>query len=155
MITIDGSEGQNFDREMSFIHKVDNDHDKAYLRNKYNMSPNTFIFDSGATSHMMYIKEELNNLKPWHVPVKVGNASNIYSEMKGTFHGLVTQEGGRTLRITLEDVLYIPDLYINPFSMTKVLNNPSNDLNKENGAVSLVITNTRKYCLIKFSLLVN
>jgi hypothetical protein len=51
-------------------------------------------------------------------PVKVGNASNIYSEMKGTYHGLVTQEGGRTVRITLEDVLYIPVLYIHLFSMT-------------------------------------
>jgi hypothetical protein len=76
-------------------------------------------------------------LKPWHAPVKVGNAANIYSEMKGTYHGLVTQEGGRTVRITLEDVLYIPDLYINFFSMTKVLNNPSIDLKKEEGTIAL------------------
>jgi hypothetical protein len=64
---------------------------------------------------MMHSKERLTNLKPWHVPVKVGNAANIYSEMKGTYHDLVTQEGGRTVRITLEDDLYIPDLYINLF----------------------------------------
>jgi hypothetical protein len=57
MIAVDGSEGQNFHRLMSFIHKVDNDIDKAHLRDKYNMSSNTFIFDSGATSHMMYSKE--------------------------------------------------------------------------------------------------
>jgi hypothetical protein len=49
MIAIDGSEGQNFHREMIFIHKADNDIDKAHLRDKYNMSPNTFIFESGAT----------------------------------------------------------------------------------------------------------
>jgi hypothetical protein len=77
---------------------------------------------------MMYSKEGLTNLKPWRIPVKVGNAANICSEMKGTYRGLVTQEGGRTVRTTLEDVLYIPDLYINRFSMTKVLNNPSIDL---------------------------
>jgi hypothetical protein len=115
MIAIDGSEGQNFYREMSFIHKVDNDVDKAHLHAKYSMSSNSFIFDSGATSHMMYSKEGLTNLKPWHVPEKFGNAANIYSEMKGTYHGLVTQEGGRTVRITLEDILYIPDLYTNLF----------------------------------------
>jgi hypothetical protein len=51
-------------------------------------------FDSGATSHMMYSKEGLTNLKPWRVHVKVGSAANIYSEMKGTYRGLVTQEGG-------------------------------------------------------------
>jgi hypothetical protein len=94
------------------------------------MSSNTFIFDSGAESHMMHSKEGLRNLKPWKVPVKVGNAANIYYEMKGTYHGLVTQEGGRTVHITLEDVLYIPDLYINLFFMTEVLNNPSTDLKK-------------------------
>jgi hypothetical protein len=55
-------------------------------------------------------------LKPWHVPVKDGNAANIYSEMKGTYHGLVTPEVGRAVRITLEDVLYLPALYINLFS---------------------------------------
>jgi hypothetical protein len=47
-------------------------------------------------------------------------AANIYSEMTGTYSGLVKQEGGRTVRTTLEDVLYIPDLYINLFSITKV-----------------------------------
>jgi hypothetical protein len=144
MIEIDGSEGQNSHREMSFIHKVYNDHDKAHLRDKYNMSPNTFIFDSGATSHMMYTKVGLTSLKPWHDPVKVGNASNIYSKMKGTYHGLVTQEGGKTVRITLEDALYIPYLYINLFSMTKVLNNPSIDLKKVKGTVSLIINKHKK-----------
>jgi hypothetical protein len=94
------------------------------------MFSNTFIFDSGATSHMMHSKEGLTNFKPWHVPVKVGNAANIYYEMKGTYHGLVTQEGGRTVRITLEDGLYIPELYINLLSMRKVLTNTSIDIKK-------------------------
>jgi hypothetical protein len=133
---------------MSFIHKVHNNVDKAHLRDKYNMSSNTFIFDSGATSHMMHSKEGLTNLKPCHVPVKVGNAANIYSEMKGTYHGLVTQEGGRTVSITLEDVLYIPDLYINLFSMTKVLNNPSIDLKKEKGTVALIINKHKKILFV-------
>jgi hypothetical protein len=58
--------------------------------------------------------------------------------MKGTYHGLVTQEGGRTVCITLEDVLYIPDLYINLFSMTKVLNNPSIDIKIDKGTIALI-----------------
>jgi hypothetical protein len=54
MIAIDGLEGQKFHREMSFIHTVDHGIDKAHLHDKYNMSSNTFIFDSGSTSHMMH-----------------------------------------------------------------------------------------------------
>jgi hypothetical protein len=144
MIALDGKEAKFFHREMSFLHKVDNDIDKAHLRDKDNMSQNTFIFDSSATSHMMYSKEGMINLKPWRVPVMVGNAANIYSEMKGTYRGFVTQEGGRTIRITLEDVLYIPDFYINLISMKKVLNNPSIDLKKAKGTIALIINETKK-----------
>jgi hypothetical protein len=45
MIAIDGTEGQSFHRDMSFIHKVDHGIDKAHLRDKHNMSSNTFIYD--------------------------------------------------------------------------------------------------------------
>jgi hypothetical protein len=83
MIAIDGKERQNLRKEMSFLRKEDNDIDKVHLRDKYNMSQIKFISDSGATSHMMYSKAGMINLKPWRVPVKVGNAANIYSEMKG------------------------------------------------------------------------
>jgi hypothetical protein len=69
--------------------------------------------------------------------------------MKGTYHGLATQEGGRTVRITLEDVLYIPDLYINLFSMTKVVNNPTIDLQKEKGTIALIINKHKKILFYK------
>jgi hypothetical protein len=108
------------------------------------MYSNTFIFDSGSASYMMHSKEGLTNLRPWRVPVKVGNEANIYSEMKGTYHSLVTQEGGRAVRITLEDVLHIPDLYNNLFSMTKVLNNPSIDIKKEKGTIDFIINKHKK-----------
>jgi hypothetical protein len=88
-------------------------------------------------------------LKPWKVPVKVGNAANIYSEMKGTYHSLVTQGGRRTVRITLEDVLYIPDMYINLFSMTNVLANPSIDIKKEKGTITFIINKHKKILLDK------
>jgi D-alanine-D-alanine ligase-like ATP-grasp enzyme len=64
--------------------------------------------------------------------------------MKETYHGLVTQEGGRKVRISLEDVLYIPDLYINLFSTTKVLANPSIDIKKDKGTIALIINKHKK-----------
>jgi hypothetical protein len=48
------------------------------------------------------------NLKPLKITIKVGHAEDIYSI--GTFKGLFTQKDGSTLPITLEDVLYIPDI---------------------------------------------
>jgi hypothetical protein len=53
------------------------------------------------------------NLKRLKIAIKVGNGEDIYSEAIGTFKDLVTQKDGSTFPITLEDVLYIPDLYVN------------------------------------------
>jgi hypothetical protein len=114
--------------DMLILHKEGKDNQQ--VRSTYNLSNNTFIIDSGATSHMRYSKEGMTNLRPWKFPVKMGNAADMYSEMIGTFQGNVVQQDGRTFNLQLEDVLYIPDLYINLFSMTKALNNNNIDLRK-------------------------
>jgi len=88
---------------------------------KLSLSSDTFIFDSGATSHMRFNKDGMTLLKPYVVPIKVGNAQDIYSEEIGTFFGVVEQPDGKKFTIKLEEVLYIPSLYVNLLSMTKVL----------------------------------
>jgi hypothetical protein len=95
---------------------------------------------------MRYSKEGMKNLRPWKVPVKTGNAADIYSEMIGTFQGKVVQQDGRTFHLQLEDVLYIPDLYINFFSMTKALNNNNIDLRKIRNTI--IITFNQKSNLL-------
>jgi hypothetical protein len=97
------------------------------------MTRDTFVFDSGATSHMRFSKDGMVNLKPLKIAIKVGNAEDIYSEAIGTFKGLVTQKDGSTFPITLEDVLYISDLYVNLFYMTRVLKNKTVDFKREKG----------------------
>jgi hypothetical protein len=57
---------------------------------KYNMTRDTFVFDSGATSHMRFSKDCI--FKPLKIAIKVGNSEDIYSEAIGTFKGLVTQQ---------------------------------------------------------------
>ena len=57
----------------------------------------------------------MTNLRPWKVHVKVGNAENMYSEMIGTYKAKVIQKDGSSFDVTLDDVLYIPDFYINLF----------------------------------------
>jgi hypothetical protein len=76
------------------------------------------------------------NLKPLKIAIKVGNAEDIYSEAIGTFKDLVTQKDGSTFPITLDDVLYIPDLYVNLFSMTRFLKNKTLDFKREKGTVA-------------------
>ena len=139
MIAIDGKEGYAFHREMLLFHKAGKE-DDSDIRRKFNITKDTFIFDSGATSHMRFSKDGMIDLKPWKVPIKIGNSTDIYSEMIGTYKGWVLQPGtNKSFPITLEEVLYIPDLYINLFSMTKVLTNPNVDLMKCNDTVALLI----------------
>jgi hypothetical protein len=102
------------------------------------MTRDTFVFDSGATSHMRFSKDAMVNLKPLNIAIKVGNAEDIYSEAIGTFKGLVTQKYGSTFPITLEDVLYIPDLYVNLFSVTHVLKNKTVAFKREKVTIALV-----------------
>lgn len=135
MIAVDGCAGQDFHSEMVLMHKEGKDVNQ--IRNKYNISKDTFIIDSGATSHMRFSLDGMKNLKPWKVPIKVGNAEDMYSEKIGTYHGKVIQKDGTTYDIVLDDVLYIPELYINLFSLTKVLNNSQVDLKKEQNTIAL------------------
>jgi len=136
MIAVHGQEGVDFHEELSLLHKEGKDHLTA--RNKYNLTDNTYIFDSGATSHMRFSKKGMSNLRPYIVPITIGNAQNIFSEEIGTFHGIVSQPHGRNFTIKLTDVLYIPDLYVNLLSMTKVLQSSHIDIRKEGDTVALI-----------------
>ena len=60
------------------------------------------------------------------------------------FKGLVTQKDGSTFPITLEDVLFIPDLYVNLFSMTCVLKNKTVDFKREKGTIALIYDKDHK-----------
>jgi hypothetical protein len=56
----------------------------------------------------------------------------------------ITQKDGSTFPITLEDVLYMPDLYVNLFSMTRVLKNKTVDFKREKGTIALVYDKDHK-----------
>jgi hypothetical protein len=62
----------------------------------------------------------------------------------GTYEGLGTQKDGSAFLITLEGVLYIPDLYVNLFSMTRVLKNKTVDFKREKGTIALIYDKDHK-----------
>jgi hypothetical protein len=53
-IAIDGDNDFPLCKEMSLLHRAGKDKHDAFLREKYNMTRDTFVFDSGATSHMRF-----------------------------------------------------------------------------------------------------
>lgn len=94
------------------------------------LNHNSFIADSGASSHMRFSQDGMTSLEPYVVEVKVGNAETIYSTNKGVFKGTVVQRDGTHSEIELRDVLLVPKLWTNLFSITKAIDNPNVGLGK-------------------------
>jgi hypothetical protein len=91
---------------------------------KGKVNKDTFIADTGATSHMKHSKNGMTDLEPYEVEIKVGNNQVMKSKARGTFHGMVIQSDGSTLNVKLTEVLYVPDLWVNLLSLTKAIKNP-------------------------------
>ena len=101
------------------------------------VSKNIFIADSGATSHMRNSTQGMYELKDYVVDVRVGNSSKMQSLKKGKFQGMVTQKDGTTSSIIMQDVLYVPDLWVNLLSITKAISCPNVHLAGKENIISL------------------
>jgi hypothetical protein len=62
---------------------------------------------------MRYSPNGMMNMKPYVVPINVGNATHMYSKGIGTYHGKVIKKDGATFNIVFQEVLYVPELYMN------------------------------------------
>jgi hypothetical protein len=91
--------------------------------NTMEVDPNMWIIDSGSTSRMRFSKISPTNLVQWKAPITLGNRQHIFNDLKGTFKGQVFSENGMLLSVTMDDVLYIPDLMMKLCSRTKALQN--------------------------------
>ena len=108
-------------------------------REMEDIDPNMWIMDSGSTSHMRFNKTGMTNLVQWKVPITLGNRQHIYSELKGTFKGQILTEKGVLFSVTMDDVLYVPDLMMNLFSLTKTLKNTKIGFERINQHLALII----------------
>jgi hypothetical protein len=109
------------------------------------LSDTIFIGDSGATCHMRYSSVGMFNLKPCQTAVTVGNNETMYSQAKGSFKGTVHNTDGTSFPIILTDVLYVPDLWLNLFSITKAIQHDSVQLGSSHGKFR------GEYSITKFS----
>jgi hypothetical protein len=78
---------------------------------------NTFITDSGAICHMRGSLEGMFDLKPYVTDKMVGNSETMASVSKGHYKGIILKKDGTTVDIVLKDVLNIPKLTVNLFSL--------------------------------------
>jgi hypothetical protein len=107
--------------------------------NKSESDPNMWIMDSGSTSHMRFSKSGMTNLVQWKAPITVGNRQVIFSEQKGTFKGQIINEKGIQFTVTMDDVLYVPELMMNLFSLTKTMRNTKIGIERVDQYLALII----------------
>ena len=90
---------------------------------KSKVNNNTWLGNTGATSHMRYSSEGMKDLQETEVPITIRSGKKIVGTKIGTRFGPVLRTDGTTEAITLKDVLYCPELSFNLFSLTKAISN--------------------------------
>jgi hypothetical protein len=83
------------------------------------INKNTFVADSGASSHMVHSRQLLTNFKPQKGVIKVGDDTKVDSLGYGDFIGYHIDKNGKEISIQLTNVLLVPSLWVNLFSITK------------------------------------
>jgi hypothetical protein len=82
--------------------------------------PNNFNAYSGDTCHMCCSLERMLYLKPHVNQIMVVKNETMSNVSKGNFKGLMCQKDGSSMDLTLQDVLYIPNLMVNFFFRVKL-----------------------------------
>ena len=89
--------------------------------NFFKMDRSSTLADSGASSHIRNNLEGMGDLTVYKTPITVGNSGTVYSTHKGTFHGIIHQLDGNTLRTSIKDTLVVPQCPVNLFSITAAI----------------------------------
>jgi hypothetical protein len=98
--------------------------------NKHRFSKNTWLGDSAASTHMGNCDEGMFEVQVISSPIKIGNGKVLTATKIGKKRLTVVQEDGTTTDIVLEDYKYVPELWINLFSIPKSLGKGWNIGNK-------------------------
>jgi hypothetical protein len=94
---------------------------------KNNFANDLWILDSGASCHYCQSVEGLTDIKEINEAIKIGNGDLMKATKIGNLKCEVTQINGEKLTVTLNDVMYVPSLCVNLFSLNKALKKGFND----------------------------
>ena len=82
---------------------------------------NTWVADSGATTHMCNSLEGMYDLEDSNLTISVGDGRSMSTVKVGKFKGSITDSEGKTTTVTLTNVSYVPELMVNLVSLTAVM----------------------------------
>ena len=109
--------------------------EKLALVGSSNFKNNDFwVIDSGASDHMTNRREWFSDYQEFKTPtsIKIGNGDNIFAYGKGNIE-IMTVVNGEGIEGTMYDVLFVPDLNQNLFSVKVVAKKGINFSIAENG----------------------
>ena len=106
--------------------------DVAFMATSENedLTSDIWICDSGACGHYCNFKEGLFDTRDINEEITIGNGKSMIAAKVGSLKCKVIQVDGSSLDVTLHEVKYVPELWVNLFSINKALKNGFNLSNK-------------------------
>ena len=99
-----------------------NPQDFGFIGQDYSpMNANIWIADSGASTHMTNSLDGLVETVKCNSAVTVGDGKALICEKIGKKIGHIKTRNGKNMKVVLDKVRYIPELYCNLLSITKVM----------------------------------
>ena len=94
---------------------------------------NIWVADSGATTHMTNSLDGMFDLKDADTTISVGDGRKMNTKKIGKWRGTAIDSEGNQKKITLTNVSYVPDLMVNLFSLTAVMEKGVSVIGGKNG----------------------
>jgi len=88
---------------------------------KWQIRPNTFLADSGASSHMGHCNTGMFDFQEKTCGIKIGNGNTMSITKIGKKSGMLVQADGTKTNVVLENYKHVEDLWVNLFSITQAM----------------------------------
>ena len=85
------------------------------------LTKDTWLIDSGASSHMTNTTDGMIHLRKIDKKVKVGSGEHVQVTHIGDKKGSIVQKNGSKKDVYLQNVLVVPEMYCNLISMTQLM----------------------------------
>ena len=88
----------------------------SLLRHQFE-SQSSWNADTGASAHMTFNRHWMRHMTPHHIPIRLADGSVVYSEGIGSVRFIPAIEGQEMCPLEFTNVLYVPSLSTNLFSV--------------------------------------
>jgi hypothetical protein len=120
-------ENKDLDEGETSLLNVDIEFD---TKSKDKITPTTWLGDTGASCHLTNSDDGMFDVQVIKSPVKIGSGKTMNATKIGKKRLTVMQKDGSTQDVVLTDVKFVPELWVNLFSIGKALQNGFNIGNK-------------------------